>query len=640
MQRKMRRASVRFVLIAGLFMLTIAVMGASGAAGRGSGSCGALDGKYENGAWVGGVAAPGIAIQSATGDQIVFALRDGFTLTNLCVKTGKELNHYEMDTTLPEYGPETITVSKSGPGFGLGSISFDTEVTPPCGATPPNVTFGEPTFISTDRAGGEPVSQVAQDGSITVSAHAGTTHIYKSPDALPGVRDFLGGYTNQTLNWRSTDGGATWKYTGFAGGGEGPHSAASTGFSDPDYAMDQAGNIYNVEIDLANDAVYKSVDDGQSWPISVPLAAPGDRPWLTALEPNEVFLYVNADPKAMYVSRDPNLLQWSLVQTSPPVTSKSVPDPLNPDDGMIGPVGLGRFAISGDDAKTWTTHNFGPLGKARQFFGVVAVDNAGNVYQAAAGGYNGSLDDGQPETGVVLPTQDNAGPTDRELHDGEVTFTYYERSTGTTNAEKLVIPTPDGDALWPWVIAGDDGRVAVVWYQRLASEPNHFYIYAAITDNAHGEVTCANGSTKREEPKWTVVNVSKRPVHIGKICLDGTACNANPQFEAGDRRLGDFFTVNYDLDGNLIIASGDTTLPNPIGGPKPVGNPIFVRQIAGDRMLEQPIPARPTRPLSDPVVFSPPQAPAAGAADAKSYEEMEREEMTREALEQEMEGER
>ena len=49
-------------------------------------------------------------------------------------------------------------------------------------------------------------------------------------------------------------------------------------------------------------------------------------------------------------------------------------------------------------------------------------------------------------------------------------FTYYERATGATNTERIAIPTPPGDALWPWIAAGDDGRVAVVWYQRLADE--------------------------------------------------------------------------------------------------------------------------------------------------------------------------
>jgi len=481
-----------------------------------------------------------------------------------------------------------------------------------CTAAAPDISWSEPSFIDRSRAGGEPVSVVAQDGSINVSAHAGTTHIYKNPDALPGVRDFLWGYTNQTLNWRSTDGGETWTYTGLAGTGQGPHSLLSTGFSDPDYAMDQAGNLYNVEIDLANDAVYKSTDDGQSWPIANPIVAPGDRPWVTALEENEVFLYVNSLPKSMQRTTDPNMVNWEKLP-EPPVTSKSVPDPLNPDNGLIGPIGLGEFAISGDDAHTWERYRFGPegeeggrniLGKATQFFGVVAADSAGNVYQAAAGGYTGASD------------------TDP---DGEVTFTYYERETGRTNQEKINVPIPEGDALWPWIVAGDDGRVAVVWYQNLAGDPDKFYIFAAVTHNATGKVQCSDGSTKFEPPQWTVQNVSGRPVHLGKICLSGTTCNADPDFESGDRRLGDFFTVNFDLDGNLIIASGDTTLPGNFSdlgaavtgeedageegdegdGKKPVGNPIFIHQTSGDTMLEEPIEPRETRPLSSPAPFQP-----------------------------------
>jgi hypothetical protein len=493
-----------------------------------------------------------------------------------------------------------------------GALGRGPKPTPKCAAAAPEVSWSEPTFIDRHRAGGEPVSVVAQDGSINVSAHAGTTHIYKNPDALPGVRDFLWGYTNQTLNWRSTDGGETWTYTGLAGTQQGPHSILSTGFSDPDYAIDQAGNLYNVEIDLANDAVYKSTDDGQSWPIANPIVAPGDRPWVTALEENEVFLYVNSLPKSMQRTTDPNMLNWERLP-EPPVTSKSVPDPLNPDNGMIGPIELGEFAISGDDAHTWETYRFGPegeeggrniLGKATQFFGVVAADNAGNVYQAAAGGYEGS-DDTTP--------------------DGEVTFTYYERATGRTNQQRINIPMPEGDALWPWIIAGDEGRAAVVWYQNLAGDPDKFYIFAAVTHNATGKVECVNGATKLEPPKWTVSNVSGRPVHLGKICLSGTTCNANPSFEAGDRRLGDFFTVNYDLNGNLIIASGDTTLPGNFTdlaaavtgdeeegeeeeegeGKKPVGNPIFIRQTGGDLLLEEPIEPRETRPLSSPLPFQP-----------------------------------
>jgi len=152
--------------------------------------------------------------------------------------------------------------------------------------------------------------------------------------------------------------------------------------------------------------------------------------------------------------------------------------------------------------------------------------------------------------------------------------------------------------MWPWIIAGDDGRAAVVWYQNLAGEPTKFYIFAAVTHNAHGTtVTCSDGSEKFIQPQFTVVNASQRTIHEGHICLDGTACNANPSFDGGDRRLGDFFSVNFDHNGDLYIVSGDTRLPSLSGGKKPVGNPIFIKQSGGDRMLEEPIPNKPTKPL-------------------------------------------
>ena len=66
------------------------------------------------------------------------------------------------------------------------------------------------------------------------------------------------------------------------------------------------------------------------------------------------------------------------------------------------------------------------------------------------------------------------------------------------------IRTPPGDALWPWTIAGDDGRAAVVWYQNLAGDPKNFYIYAAVTHNAYGTtVTCSDGSTREIPPRFT-----------------------------------------------------------------------------------------------------------------------------------------
>jgi hypothetical protein len=438
--------------------------------------------------------------------------------------------------------------------------------------TPPKLSFQKPVYVDTGRAGGEPVIIAAEDGSLILSSHAGTTHLYKDPTAAPGSGDFARSYYNQTLNWRSTDGGKTWQYIGLFGAPEGPHTATSTGFSDPDLTMDAGGRIYNTEINLANVAVFSSSDDGQSWPRGNPIAASGDRPWLTGAEAEEVFLYVNL-PKQLWRSTNGGLT-FDLVTTSLPADSKILVDPLNPKKGLIGPMGSG-IAISADDGKTWTEHP-GRLGKSTQFFGAIAVDRAGWAYAAAAGGYNGSND---------------------EKSDGEVSINYFNRKTKKWLPEPIIIPNGGRDAMWPWLTAGDDGRLAVAWYER-EPETDKFFIKVAYTLNAHGTtVTCSDGSKQFIPPQFSVANASQRPIHNAKICLSGTTCNANPSFEGGDRRLGDFFTISFDREGNLIIASADTMLKSPTGGEKSISNPLFIKQSGGARMLVKPDPTRKTRPL-------------------------------------------
>jgi hypothetical protein len=462
----------------------------------------------------------------------------------------------------------------------LAQADSSTVSCPSVGPAP--LKFAKPTFIDKERAGGEPVSIVAEDGSIVVSAHAGTTHIYKDPAAAVGSNDFLRSYYNQTLNWRSTDGGKTWKYVGLAGAPEGPHSPTSTGFSDPDLTMDAGGKIYNVEINLANVAVFASPDDGQSWPTANPFAASGDRPWVTGAEKDEVFLYVNL-PKQLWRSTDGGLTFLPVDQGQGDLAAdgKLLVDPLNPKKGLLGPLDAGGVAISPDDGASWKSYP-APLGDSTQFFGAIAVDRAGWVYAANAGGYSGSND-----------TDPN----------GEVTFNYFDRSTRKWAGAPIQIPIPEGDALWPWIIAGDDGRVAVTWYQTIAGKEDKFNVFVAYTTNGHGSrVTCSDGSKRFVPPQFEVANASGRPIHVGKICLSGTACNARADFEGGDRRLGDFFTVNFDHTGRIFVVSGDTTLRNLVGGPKPVANPIFIKQTAGDRMLEKPDRVREPRclfPLPD-----------------------------------------
>lgn len=433
------------------------------------------------------------------------------------------------------------------------------------------LTFAPPVVIDANAAGGEPVSVVAPDGSITISAHAGTTHLLKSPDAAPGSGDFVAGYANQTINWRSTDGGASWTRIGVLPPvPTGPHSLTSTGFSDPDLAMDQAGRLYNTEINLPQVAVYSSLDDGQSWPIANPVASSGDRPWLVAAEPNEVFVLSNAFVARPLLRSTDGGLTFEMIQENAPIDGKPIVDPLNPDDGLIGPVGTYGFAISNDDGRNWEIHDEAFLGPSTQFFGTVAADAAGNIYLASAGGYEGSRD---------------------IRNEGEVWVAAYERATGTWSSMRL--PTSGNDALWPWIVAGDEGRVAVAWLERGGGAQQSFSVQVAVTTDALGSaIVCEDSSTIEVPATWQVTNASNGPVHLGPICLQGTTCNLNL---SNDRRLGDFITINHDLAGRIFVATGDTRAPNPFGGPKPVANPVFLGQASGPRLLATPIAPRPTR---------------------------------------------
>ncbi len=438
---------------------------------------------------------------------------------------------------------------------------------------PAPMVFDAPRVIDADRAGGEPVVVSALDGSLNVSAHAGTTHLYKDPNSATGLDDFLVGYTNQTLNWRSVDDGRTWEYVGLHGLNTGPHTATSTGFSDPDYAMDQAGNIYNTEIDLVNVAVYASLDDGQSYAIGNPYVTAGDRPWLVALEEGEVFLYVTT-ARQLLRSTDHGIT-WLPVATNIPVTAKPYADPLNPDDGMIGPAGSEAIAISTDDGATWEVHDGAYLGAGVTFFdNDLAIDAAGNAYRARARGYEG-------------PGDDKA--------EGEVWFNWFDREAMAWG-DPVQIDLPwQGDAMWAWLTAGDEGRVAVSFLMNSVEEPNAFRIVMAHTHNGTGAtVTCPDGSTEFVAPAFTTSVVTPDPIHVGDICLSGTGCNGQ-QGDAGDRRLGEFFSSTLTLDGRLWFASGTTMLKTPTGAEKPISNPLFVLQSGGPLLRAEAVEPRPAR---------------------------------------------
>src|SRR5919201_547606 len=159
-------------------------------------------------------------------------------------------------------------------------------------------TFAPPVYVDQQRAGGEPeVFADTLHGRLIYSAHEGTTHLYRDGIVSSpwGDFSFVSNYCNQVNIWTSPDGGANWYRDRYLGTQCPTSPAINTGFSDPDLTQDAGGRVYDTGIDLVNDALFSSVDGGQTWDKGTADCHDGDRPWLAGGKPDEVFLSTDTE---------------------------------------------------------------------------------------------------------------------------------------------------------------------------------------------------------------------------------------------------------------------------------------------------------------------------------------------------------
>jgi hypothetical protein len=436
--------------------------------------------------------------------------------------------------------------------------------------------FGEPQFIDMNLAGGEPL--VFADPihhTLLYTAHEGTTHLYRPGLASSTTFDFASGYRNQVNMWTSQDDGKTWKRVDFAAG-FGTNPAQNTGFSDPDLTQDAGGRIYNTGIDLANDALFSSNDGGLTWDRGTPQCHDGDRPWLAGAHKDEVFLATN--------TLEDNISQRVFVSTDGGQTCSSegvqaygtLPDDEDwtgngklfydaRRDALVVPANFGPNGTTGVGVATWkrgdpafTPHKIS--GDAiYAHWATIALDDAGGLYlvwdndprvDGTDGGCNGSRTPAPNSVSLI-----------------------YSSNFGETWSQPVKIAAPsDRRVFWPWIAAGEAGKVSVVWYETdkvvdLACERAQIAVKAAT-------VLGANTS----DPKIETVDVVGRPIADSDICQSGTTCVATGE----DRRLGDFFTNAIDEQGCVMVATADASTKDPVsGGERLVALPLFIRQVSG-----------------------------------------------------------
>jgi hypothetical protein len=460
---------------------------------------------------------------------------------------------------------------------------------PSAAAGPSGPTFAPPVYVDQQLAGGEPeVIADAQHGTLIYSAHEGTTHLYRDGvvNSPWGDFSFVSNYCNQVNIWTSRDAGTNWFRDRYLGSPCPTSPAINTGFSDPDLTQDAGGRVYDTGIDLVNDAVFSSIDGGQTWDKGTANCHNGDRPWLAGGKPNQVFMSTDTvegsgSGHQVFVSNDGG----STCSTTGIADNGTLPDGgsysgfgklyYDKRNGAVvepavfnhpgGSFGVGISVLPARGSK-FTPHEAIRGTSLYAHWPAIALDSSGTVYlvwdtdarqSGTSGGCNGAPTPA-PNSIMLVSSKD----------------------LGRTWSTPATVAHPgSARVFWPWIAAGDTGKASVVWYQTepsdglpdLDCQPGHIHAMEATLQNA--------SSTNPQ--KW-IADAAGRPVHIGTVCQGGTTCVVTGQ----DRRLGDYFTNVLDPRGCVLIATGDTRLIDPTtGGPLPTARPLFIRQNGGSRLI-------------------------------------------------------
>lgn len=189
-----------------------------------------------------------------------------------------------------------------------------------------------------------------------------------------------------------------------------------------------------------------------------------------------------------------------------------------------------------------------------------ARDRAGNLYVAWSAIPRGKLDPATVPTRIYMATS---------------------HTNGKTWSKPIVVSGSLPTASMPSIIAGDEGRVSLVYYATpQKGDPNFnsgpWYVYMSQSINAAAA-----------KPAFSVTRISDHTNHINPICTAGTACAADKD-RSNDRNLIDFLYAAPGPNGETMVTWADTA--NQIGPNPPKGPSItmFAKQVAGPSLYAKP----------------------------------------------------
>jgi hypothetical protein len=408
-----------------------------------------------------------------------------------------------------------------------------------------------------DGFGSEPSLLAARDGSLYIVSVLGSAQA--RGDGL----------------WKSADDGATWTYLNkpdypFGGG-------------DADLDEDEAGRLYlpgqwrpvaPPANDVANpyvtggESMATSTDGGRTWTTN-PVASDApvvDRQW-TATYPGHAWLAFNQAQRGLVVTHSTDAgLTWQnprfvegtwdagdgvAVQGGP----NGIPGDIlaDPRDGTlyipyapaIGSAGgVHRLFVSHDFGMTFTVHAIHATPQDELpslIFGTLALDTEGGLYYAWAESV-----DGRSTSAVFLRTSSDGGQT-------------WSAAVG--------VSPPGMTAVFPWVVAGRPGQVAVGFY----GSSGRFLSDKAPEDAGWYPVVALSRDARAGNGTFDLATLSPTPNHKGPICTGGTGCSAG-------RTLGDFFEIGLTHDGRVAAVWVDDASGTRLN--------VVARQVVGSLLID------------------------------------------------------
>jgi hypothetical protein len=440
-----------------------------------------------------------------------------------------------------------------------------------------NRTFDEPVIVDNDDLNvAEPSIEVAPDGAIYVTGPQGIPGV-RVPAVAPGTQDVPG--VGGDVIWRSDDDGKTFRFLGSYDG--------SLGGGDADVVAAPNGSLYASGLNLACIAVAASSDRGETWVPNPAGCTDGaglaDRQWNDVDGNNAVY--------TGYGTLTQGLVLHKSVISGPAVVNGPSTIVNNGDYQWPGVVDVNP--TNGNAVMAWNTSSNDVIqinGVTRS--GALLFPTPKKVATAGGDTFDSfvAIDHGKDGTLYAVWTERRAAL--RETW----TMLAASRDGGTTWDTPVHVDSTPRTTVFPWVTAGDAGRVAVTYLGTDSTGPSP---ESLDVKNAGWEVWSSFSTdygTTFAEHRTTPM------LHQGSICTSGTGC------ATGTRDLADFIETDLDENGCLVTAytdnSRDTVAANGTRSGDEATRVAFVRQCGGDGLLA----TKPCAASADPVV---PEAPVA-----------------------------